>query len=278
MDAKPSWVPDWAWDEYLGFIRGQERWASVPSMHGGTVGEHMKVAALAIFLDKGCEVIWAPLAKRRAHHKRRWVEQQKGLPDGYECGSESIVVSLLFAVAVAMRGPPPHALTPASQRKERGNRIARLADELWQELAASAIAGWGLPVEVDEAVERSARASVPAFMRNEEELHVTYRGEPAHWDASQSNFALRAIAYALSPSAGFPALQALKKGGLDWANSEPTLYRPNDPNAARLYFVRAITFFFKEHFGGPLREVTAAITRCLFEGDIDGHTVAKIAP
>jgi hypothetical protein len=255
---------------------------TIPSPHGGFVGENMVETARAVFMDRECSVIWPAMARRMSEYAEQWEEKQIGLPEGVRYGSKSPVEFLLFTIQAARHGAAPHERTPTSERKERGGRIARLACELRRELAACKIEEWGLPNEFHKAIRDTAVTVADEFIDDEKEWAESHGLPSSQATAREKNGAYRAIQFAIvqqdSRGLQFPALAAIENGAKAWAASEATLYRPSDPNADRLYFIRAMTDFFRENYNTPLREATAALTRCLFACEINASVVAKLAP
>lgn len=75
------------------------------------------------------------------------------------------------------------------------------------------------------------------------------------------------------------ALDALVADIAEWANEAPELSRPNDPNAARLFFIRRLTSYFRRVYGTPLRGCVLAVTEAFFDcGTLDEAAIAKLAP
>jgi hypothetical protein len=64
-----------------------------------------------------------------------------------------------------------------------------------------------------------------------------------------------------------------------WRNQESILKKPNDSNAARLYFIRKVSKRMYLGFGLPLREATLALTSVYFAcDDLNEADLSKIAP
>lgn len=74
-------------------------------------------------------------------------------------------------------------------------------------------------------------------------------------------------------------LDVIAEAAERWAEDEPELYRPNDPNAQRLLFIRRVTKAFVWNFGRPLREETLALTGHYFAiEDLDAAALSRLAP
>jgi hypothetical protein len=61
--------------------------------------------------------------------------------------------------------------------------------------------------------------------------------------------------------------------------SNPPMQKPNDPQAARAYFVRELTNYFLQEFGGPRREWVATTTSVVLNDEkISVRQVTRLAP
>lgn len=75
------------------------------------------------------------------------------------------------------------------------------------------------------------------------------------------------------------ALDEFGKAARLWRNQGQAVAKPNDANAARLHFLRTITFFFMRQFGRPQREATIAVTQLFFDcSEIDEALLSRLAP
>jgi hypothetical protein len=74
-------------------------------------------------------------------------------------------------------------------------------------------------------------------------------------------------------------LDALQNGAERLGELQSHIKKPNDPNAARLSFMRRQTKELLNEFGQPYRTVVLALTSVFFEADdLDEAAVSKLAP
>lgn len=74
-------------------------------------------------------------------------------------------------------------------------------------------------------------------------------------------------------------LEELAVRAPEWGASPPQLARPNDPNAARLHYLREMTAWMRKHQGRPLRNVVLAMASLSFDvSGLDVREVARLAP
>ena len=65
----------------------------------------------------------------------------------------------------------------------------------------------------------------------------------------------------------------------EWSMETPELAKPNDPQAARLIFMRRLTDYFRQQYSTPLRGCVLAVTEAFFDCDgLDESAIAKLAP
>lgn len=155
---------------------------------------------------------------------------------------------LLFFAAVNTNKPVGAYTIPASERKKHGTKIAKKAKELREELEWLKSAGRGFfPLEW-----------TPSIYEGKE------KRERYDFQVQGNNL--------------IDALVQIEEAVAVWKCTKPSIYRPDDPNVNRTHFIRALTDFFRGTYGTPLREQVAAITRSVFECDMNAATVKKLAP
>lgn len=75
------------------------------------------------------------------------------------------------------------------------------------------------------------------------------------------------------------ALDVVAEAAASWAIQPQGIAKPNDVNAARLNFLRWMTWGFVNFFGTPLREATLAVTQLFHDcSDIDEALLSRLAP
>lgn len=276
MDTKPDWVPEWVWSEYLSFVRKYSRWAKLPGDSSKTGTRMLEIARLVIF-DKNCAVIWPALERRSEVAQSTWIELNKGLPEYVRRGDPHQIISLLTEVALAARGPSPDEVIPATARKLKGERIARLASELRREVT-SIIPDGNCPRIFFNAYGDTADSVCDDVVETCKLLTERIENSaPPSEELEEVRFAGR-NGFLYGISGDFPALVAIEQAAIAWSQSEPVIYRPNDANASRLYFIRRISNYFRVRYHTPLREATAALTRQIFSCEIDVATITKLSP
>lgn len=72
-------------------------------------------------------------------------------------------------------------------------------------------------------------------------------------------------------------LEKIREEAIRWSNSKPLISHLSSSTANQLYFIRKATLFFRQNYGQPLWETTAALVRVIYENDIDGDQVAALA-
>ncbi|HXS74482.1 MAG TPA: hypothetical protein VN725_10640 [Rhodanobacteraceae bacterium] len=274
MESKPEWVPVWIWNEYL-----SERsfWADSTNDDA----DDMQYSALiverfdALIRDRGCQCLWRAMDSRRGKLKEnlRSYFDRKGWRPDIPIGGEAERV--LSHIAEAAEGIPKHERFSAAERRESGLRIAKLANDLLTALEKIDFIEHGLPRTFNELHQRAAAHIAIELCRVNVE-RLSSQGVTA--DALEVIQEWMEVS-ALASLSDYPtALRAIADGGQEWAATTPPVPRVHSDGAARLYFIREMTSYFREYYNTPLREQVAALTRCIFKCEMDTPTVAKLAP
>lgn len=248
VESKPEWVPERIWILWLDHKNTNCIWeqcANAPEYIQPRPNTQRAI------LDVGCRCVWTAIESRF---------------------DEGAVRTIFDVIDDAAEGPAgSHAEVPHAVRRSLGNKVARLSGALrdaLREVAESARSSQGnmigedstgrLPLEMWSPLERA--------IHNIAESHL---GREVPFPVS--------VAFS-KVSRGFDSVLAgLEVGGARWAETRPVVTaRGNDPR--RLYFIREMTRWFRQFFSTPLREQVAALTRCIYECDMDAATVAKLAP
>jgi len=260
MDERPDWVPDWGWDEYLRFVR---KWSGWVNHHGNfaDTGQLILEVGKKVVFERECAKLWRAIGRRS--------------PDA--CKNSNIVHGVLMRIVFALKGPAADEIVPARERKERGTRIARMALDLQQEMMNLSSSGV-IPRSFAEAFFNGAEIVSTQVRGSYDEFENVFGKIPLSAEAlDEIQFSAR-DGFLAGLKGNFPALTALAAGAKTWMNSEPAIYRPNDPGAKRLYFLRQMTSYFRSIYGTPLRDATASLANLFFDGNLDAATVAKLAP
>lgn len=278
---KPEWVPEWAWSEYQEYKRKLEKRASDTDTYISDWAKLVLSTGIEVLTHEGCASVWPIIERRAPDFSRRELCKASEPSNLYLARSQ--VESLLEMIAAAKKGPNWHDCIPRTERKRQGERIAKLASELRSELNALLIPEGGLPIKFQDAFWKLGMDVSDAYS---DQFHnfddeVDQSTKDRYW--RERDLVLHGAVYAMIKSSAVkdnsrPALVAIEEGANAWSQTVPAIYRPGETGAARLYFVRRLSNYFKESYGTPLREATAALTRCLFDCDMDAVTVAKLAP
>ncbi|MEO9078675.1 MAG: hypothetical protein ABI268_05120 [Rhodanobacter sp.] len=248
VESKPEWVPERIWGIWLihkdtNFI--WENCADVPEYI------EPRTATQKAILDPECRCVWEAMESRKA--------------------DEGAVRMIFDAIGEARLGPAAcYAETPHSVRYRLGKKIARLSGSLRETLlevsrisAVNHRTGMALPnalsVPLSRAIFAHAQAQKASFVWL------------AKLDAHECTGLLN-IESNLNV-----VLDALEAASAAWASTRPEITaKGSDPR--RLHFIREMTRWFRQFFNTPLREQVAALTRCVYECDMNAATVAKLAP
>ena len=251
MDVKPAWVPEWVWGEYQKLRDSQESWRW----------------ALQCATDLRCKCVWDALDARR---------------DGTPFVPASKIDRVLY----------PESIGEATILLET---TAKFSGGLykWDAISASDRRSVGKKIGASALALRTAMASLPhedgkvigtpfemlfyflgddlanELAKDIEKEGRTLTDHDRHTVEIGARYAMEKLEFALTE---------LAKTAKVWTQSKPPVAQVSQPNAGRLYFVRAMTHYFKGQYGQPLREQVAALTSVMFDCDIDGSTVSKLAP
>jgi hypothetical protein len=189
----------------------------------------------------------------------------------------SIGAAFFTEIWHARLGPRPDESVPKSKREKLGKQIADAAEKLRKsllEIEDLVDLSDDFHSELERVATRIAKneTSATQAMADQERLVTISEHELDH-DENVLHYGLM-----LAMSGDFAMLAAIERGARKWSTSKPVLYRPSDPTAPRTYFVIRLTSFFRRYFKSPLRAQTAAVTRVLFDCDIDSIAVTKLAP
>ena len=232
MDSDLGWIPDWVRQGHARFVRTVELNLFELPLDGNGIRSRLAVGS-SIFREEDCAVVWRGLEKR-------------GITES------AVAYHLLLDAANARHEIPPQEAIPASDRRERGERMSVHASALRSELVE--LSGW----DEDRLTGHLPAEWTPALGYH---IEANARGD-----------------FSVSPATLLFTLRDIENAARAWAQSSPAVYRPNDESAQRVYFARRMTRHFLSLCGSPLRAQTAALIRCLFDDNTDAAAVAKLAP
>lgn len=260
MDEKPEWVNDWAWGQYLIFVR---RWTGLGPGGMTPSKSNMLESARRVMFSESCASIWKGLAKRKTY-------------DPYIGEDYPPVYALLVNIGMALRGPSELENIPKSQRKSGGEKMIGLIRSLRKEFS-SIVSHDELPEAFVHPAEVKADAVVKAFYSSGfEEAFSSMKKGPDQRSFDEKlvkEGAFFSILMALN------ALDAWEEGAIAWSESSPAIYRPNSEGANRAYFVRRVTDYFFSAYRTPFREHTLALCCVFFDcATLDASSIAKLAP
>jgi hypothetical protein len=271
MDARPEWVPEWIWDDYQSY-REFMQVCDPPER----VDRDIRLVE-SVLQDKDCATVWLAIDRRKGEPTRRYRQwcKTRGLPDNLARSREA--EQLFDAFTYFSSGIPRGVAIPSSERRAIAKRIKTHALALRAELEAldAQCDAEGYPHELSECFGGLADEVASNFAERNAEFALTHdwlkerRGDK--WDG----FAVGVMAGLMSIE---DTMGAISGAAEKWAQTKPPVSRPNDENATRLYFMREITNYFRKHYGTPLREPAAVLTRKIFKCDVDAATIAKLAP
>lgn len=275
MDAKPPWVPDWVWLEYV------EDFVDVthPQNDDSAWGDRLdRAIAGAIVRNKRCECVWQAIDRRRGQITAYWQrERERNDWDFAPYYLDREASYVITSAQMLSLGFPPNEWFTVSQRAIRSKRIGRLARELADELWEIGDAYGELPSPFVSELNATGRRVSAEFVRSPRKEAGSLPDDPA-----AIRWIMHASQYSFTATQRF--LDALERAAADWAASRPPVSHlamdASGPStsAFRLYFVREMTAFFRKVYDTPLREQVAALTSVLFACDFDAATVAVLAP
>lgn len=272
MDAKPEWVPEWVWTEYT----ERRRWDNLQKDEYLTrIWQRID----KIISAPDCVSVWQALDTRKAaidERDQRW-SVTFGLPSIRFGG-------LLYEIASNADGATASELLSKSRRKALGTKVAKLAREL-----SHAMRQTGMPEAFARRLRRPTEMPRELQADGEDMLRTIDIRAPRERQiamlemlASEEHRASLMDAYAAGRRDAVwhfgGTLEAIADAGEALAASKPPIAHTSSPDATRLFFIRETTALMRHHYGQPLREQVAALTRVLFNCEMDAATVTKLAP
>jgi hypothetical protein len=253
VEAKPDRMPDRVWNLWLDHRNTNFCWEPCDDEPQFI---HPRPATQKAILDAGCGCVWLAIERRF---------------------DEGAARSIFDAIDFAAQGPcGSHAETPHAVRDRLGKKVARLSGNLRDALRELAEAATMPPGKWDPHLRLPNELSVPlttvttALAESGKALYASRKSDAEL--SMQESVLISGIARNFDV-----VLDALEAAGTKWASTRPEVTaKGSDPR--RLYYIRELTRLFRQHFNTPLREQVAALTRCVYDCDMDAATVAKLAP
>jgi len=250
--TRPEWVPQRIWELYS---RVREQYVPLTP--------EAREVLDRVMADSQCAVVWKAI-------EIRWTKALEKFPDTAD--KDGLATNdaelLIFRIPViATMGLSSEDKTPAATRARQGRKIAQAAMQLQAALLEARFEEnwWPYPLRASLASEIWTKAN------------RTTRAQDSY-DLSQALARCMAYDSTAATEALCESLTAVGNAGEAWANWDSVVPRPGHPNAVRLYFIRETTALFRRTYGTPLRDQVAALTRSIYQCDMDSATVASLAP
>lgn len=260
MDERPEWVIDWAWGQYLIFVR---RWTGFGPGGLTSLKSHMLDSARRVMFSESCASVWNGLAKRKTY-------------DHFTTEDFPPIYALLVNIGMALRGPSDLENIPKSQRKSGGKKMVDLIRGLRKEFS-SIVSHDELPELFVHPAEKKADAVVKAYYSSGFELAFLSMKKGPNERSFDEKLVKEGSLFSILMAIN--ALDAWEEGAIAWSKSSPALYRPNSEGADRAYFVRRVTDHFFSAYRTPFREHTLALSSVFFDcTTLDASAIAKLAP
>lgn len=265
-ERQPKWILNSVWSTYL---QCKEYFAWAESNNAWIESDDVLIPSrqdLEIFqklvFDETCEHVWDIVPSRVNDPSLTEVDERRTAPFQF----------FLSTLRQALAGPTASSLMPAKERRDRGEKIAKLARQLGKELKF--IAGKGdVPVDLIGPLAMYLESALEAYADQEinmDELAMT------EYDEGPQLISL--VARDLFFRGDESIFGALAKCAESWANTTPDEYRTDDTKAKRNFFAREMTRYFNVHFGQPHRDMVARLTVCLLHQEMTALDVTRNAP
>lgn len=246
MESRPEWVPERIWTLWLDHRNTNFCWDPCEDEPEYI---HPRPATQKAIRDPECECVWVAMERRFDEGAVRLIFDAIDFSTGGPCGS--------------------HGETPHAVRSRLGKKVARLSCSLRDALLEVADAASMPPDELDRRLRIPLELSVP--LDHAIQTIAESKKIGPEMDVF-GHMALSSVVHHFDD-----VLAALGAAGSAWASSRPEVTaKGSDPR--RLHFIRELTRWFRQLFDTPLREQVAALTRCVYECDMEASTVAKLAP
>lgn len=259
MKAKPQWLDDQVWNEYVEACESAKDLFSPPFNRERQLGVYEK-----IIHSKDCMIVWRSIEKRKASYNEKISQKALEANELEPLLEESHIGNLLLMASMFALGPTKEERIPASVRVKKGEKIVQLVAELQKIIAEFELDRSDGPFICSNAIETEANSIFDEVTEGEAPLEL----EPKYW-------LFVGIESGLNPK---HALAALERATIAWMATKPPVSHVNTPESTRLYFIREMTAYFERRYHSPLRAQVAALASAIYDCEIDSKTVAAIAP
>jgi hypothetical protein len=265
-ERQPKWIPNAVWnayqkcEEYFAWAESNNAW--IESSDIDTPSRQDLETFRKLVFDKGCERIWPIVVSRIDAPSLSEFDYSRAAPWHL----------FLWTLRQALTGPAASSLMPANERKDRGEKVAKLARQLGRELQF--IAGKG-------DIPRCLSGPLAIHLESTCEAYTDH--EPDTDDSSMMEFDegpqfISLVVEDLFFQGDRSIFGVLAEFAEMWAKTAPIEYRTDDTKAKRNYFVREMTRYFNVNFHQPHRQAVVCITKCLLGLEVSDLDVTRIAP
>lgn len=238
---KPAWVPEAIWSEY----RADEL-ADCPA-----TPEWLRATANQLLFDKRCAPAWVAITRRSEKFNARFKPMS---------GNDPFSSAFWMLCHNVWRGRSGLSLGQTLTTKERKKIAAGVVD---------AVGKLGEKLTYLRAHNGDWNADFNGYFST----GYLQRCYSDGIRLAQAQLDVERFPHTLDR-----ALLSLCESATRWAETVGAVGQPHAPNADRLYFLQTMTLYFRTAYQTPLREITAAITRGVFDCEMSAATVAKLAP
>ena len=261
--ARPQWVPSWIWAEYsdVDFFTRPD-------------SEFDTKILRQILRDKDCAVVWITIDRRKGKptERRNLLFRARGWGEDLILLNEAEQLFDAILSAAVFVGEKTIA---SAERRKIARNIRRHANALLAQLIIlqnhCVGGGRSFPAAFDVQQQLAAQILCDRVIAE----NIKYGNKEWESEKFVEAFKFGAACAMWSPN---EMLAGLVVASDQWQSTRPPVAQTNSADAKRLYFLRKMTSYFCHAYGTPLRECVAALTRCIYQCDMDSATVAKLAP
>lgn len=257
VKRKPEWVPDEAWVDYQASLSYLER---VDIEGGDSFRKKLTDIFSKLLKETDCKSLWRLIYGRTAMTS----------PSPVRGSRPSSLMAFLAELQNALAGPPRDAFFSSSERKARGERIAKHAKALDAELR---LLGSAPPAEIGRPIADCLHEAFEAHAVSEYwQDGDRYQDE---LNRMQASLAARKLFFQDSKT----ILEIIGDSAERWAATKPYAHHSGDrARIKRDYFIRKMTAYCCATFGTPQRGLVVALTACLLNSVVTNRDVIRIAP
>jgi len=265
-ERQPDWIPNSVWSAYMQ-CKEFSKWAEANNAWIESNDLYIPSRQdLEIFQklvsDEGCKRIWQIVVSRESDSSLTEVDELRVMPCQF----------FLWTLRQALSGPTPSSLMPAKERRDRGEKIAKLARQLGRELKFTAVKG-DIPSHLVNPLAIHLESAYEAYTDRDLDMD-----ELAMMEYDEGPQSISLVVRDLFFQGDESIFGVLAKCAETWANTTPDEYRTDDTKARRNFFAREMTRYFNVNFGQPHREMVARLTVCLLHQEMTALDVTRNAP